>query len=297
MQRSGTSLMRAIVGSHPDVAIFEWDLPLWTYLHGHYKEKDLSSPAVLTDLLDAIFSDKKMMASDVDLNRQGIENKIGRSGEEITCGTVFQCLLEEYANRLGRSRWGLKTPHNEFFAEEIYSAYPNARMVQLIRDPRDVAVSFRSYDGGAWNYRAGEHMVKWKKSAELAYLNSQRFKGRYLCVRYEDLVNDPQKTIDDVCQTLDLKFNPAMLEANGQLGWQGSNSFFDDIGTQSKVISTAGIGRYLTQLDSDLIYRYQKQLRTELLQLGYQLEDFGLCQQLRFFVKRISEQWGRSVQH
>lgn len=290
LQRSGTSLMRAIVGSHPDIAIFQWDIPLWTKFFCLFRDQDLGDPDVLGKLLDTIFSSKQVKDCHVSLNRHAVEKRISEAAEnELTCGLVFQCFLEEYARAVKRPRWGLKTPHNEFFAEDIFAAYPDARMVQLVRDPRDVAVSYQSYGGGAWNYSARDHMDKWEKSVALARINEKRYKGRYLCVRYEDLVNDPEQTIQDVCGILSIDFMPCMLEMTGQLGWKGNNSFFDDVGRQSKAISTAAMGRYRTSLKPFLIYEYQKCLNKDLLQLGYSIENFSFRERAGFSLKRLSQ--------
>jgi hypothetical protein len=298
MQRSGTSLMRAIIGSHPDVAIFEWDLPLWTCFFSSFRHRDLGDPVALAELIDAIFSSEKVKACHVSVDRDAIKMCISEQpNHKITCGLVFQCFLEEYANAIGRPRWGLKTPDNELFAKDIFDAYPNAGMVQLIRDPRDVAVSYQSYGGGSWNYSGREHIAKWRRSAELARRHTERYKDRYLCVRYEDLVDDPETTTRDVCDTLGLEFNSCMLETRGQLGWNGSNSFFDDIGERSMTISTVGIGRYRTKLRPHLIYLYQKHLRANLLQYGYDLEtlSFSMYQRTALNLKWSAESFTQRI--
>jgi hypothetical protein len=296
MQRSGTSLMRAIIGSHPDVAMFEWDLPLWTDFLGRFQGRPLSDPTVLKELLDGIFAHEKYQGCDVQLDRAAIEERIAAAGS-VSCGLVFQCFLEEYARALGRPRWGLKTPHNEFFADDIFAAHPTARMVQLIRDPRDVAVSYQSYDGGSWDYSARDHLAQWKRSLELAQQHARRYEGRYLAVRYEDLVTHPEATIRRVCAIVDLDFRPCLLEASGHLGWEGANSFFNDVGRDSKTISTAGIGRYRTRLRPDLILLYQRQLRPELLQWGYNLERFSPWRRAVIGVRSFGHDAGTSLRN
>lgn len=275
MQRSGTSLMRAIVGSHPDVAMFEWDLPLWTRIYHSFKLQDLDELSVRANLIDTIFANEKVVASVTTVDRYAIEARLtARSQHRITCGLVFQCFLEEYARILGRPRWGLKTPHNEFVAKEIFSAYPDARMVQMIRDPRDVAVSYQSYDGGAWEYSASQHIEKWRESVKAGRENSGCFGGQYLCVRYEDLVTSPEETVRQVCDVLNLEFTAQMLGMTRQLGWTGNNSFFNDVSEFGSKISTSAIGRYRKQLQQPLKYKYQERLSVELRELSYPLENF-----------------------
>ncbi|MFC1529698.1 sulfotransferase [Gemmatimonadota bacterium] len=291
LQRSGTSLLRAIVGSHPQVALFQWDLPLWTQYFDQYKHQDLGQTDNITKMIDDIFSDEKARDCHFDLEKDNVLRRISESNNTVTCGIIFQCILEEYAALAGRPRWGLKTPHNEFYADDIFAAYPNARMVQLIRDPRDVAVSYQSYAGGAWKYSASEHISLWQRSIELSRRHNERYKEHYISVRYEDLVSDPETTVREVCATLALEFNSTMLETAGQPGWTGSNSFFGDIGKESPVISTTGIGRYQTNLQPYYTFVYQKQLSTYLTRYRYSLKryDLSVIKRVGFSIRWLAD--------
>jgi hypothetical protein len=288
MQRSGTSLLRAIIGSHPDVAIFEWDLPLWTKYYHHFKKLDVNAVPVCSELLKEIFADPKMTACHVAIDREAVENRL-KTEKNITCGLVFQHLLEEYAGALNRSRWGLKTPGNEYHAETILDFYPDAKFIQTVRDPRDVAVSFQNAKGGSWNYHPGIHIANWRRSVKIAEQLANRYSDRFLAIRYEDLVLDPAKTTRSVCQMLNLTYSDELINALGHLGWKGDNSSFDDIGsdkTQSQ-ISSAAIGRYHKQLDPYLIFRYQQKLKTELIHWQYQLKPFRTYLRWGYAIKSL----------
>jgi len=276
IERSGTSLVRAIIGSHPEVAIYEWDLQLWTRYFNQYKNLDLRKSDNLDNLINVIFNDKKVRNCDIRMDKMNVKQRIfERLCHGITIGFVFQCFLEEYAIAVNKPRWGLKTPYNEFFADDIFNAYPNARMVQIIRDPRDVAVSFQSYNDGAWSFQPLKHIASWQESVFISLRNEKKYKGRYITITYEQLVREPEQVTRKVCDILDLDYTPVMLDTNGHLGWNGSNSFFDDIGRQSNSIKTSAIGRYQTQLQPHLVYLYQKRLRTQLKHMGYNIKEFN----------------------
>jgi len=53
------------------------------------------------------------------------------------------CRLRARAN--GRERWGEKTPRHAFRIHELLAAFPSARVVCLIRDPRAVVASYRDW--------------------------------------------------------------------------------------------------------------------------------------------------------
>ncbi len=164
LQRSGTSLMRGIIGSHPTVAIFQWDLPLWTSFYDRYKYKNLDDVTIWCQLIQEILSHTKVQEASIILDRNAIFKAV--DGEShVACGVIFEHILRQYATQVGRPRWGLKTPNNEFYAEAIFKAYPNAKMIHMIRDPRDVAVSIKST---GWGWNITEHIQLWKRSTRLA---------------------------------------------------------------------------------------------------------------------------------
>ena len=269
LQRSGTSLIRAIIGSHPEVAIFQWDLPLWTYYYERYRTKCVNSVEYCNQLIDDIFSDEDIRECDVSLDWNAIREELATE-PKISCGVIFRHILQAYAKQIGRPRWGLKTPHNEFYADPIFQEFPNAKMIQLVRDPRDVAVSYKSYDKGAWKYDILQHIHTWKRSVEVARKNESKYTGSFITVRYEDLVSNPESVVRKICKIIDLDYSSDLLEMSNHIGWKGGNSFFEDIGTDAKQIRLSAIGRYKEHLPVSQIWLYQYMLKDEMHYWNYQ---------------------------
>jgi len=63
---------------------------------------------------------------------------------------IFSDLLEvvyrTLARKRGKSRWGDKTPFNTFNMRELIKAFPNAQFIHIVRDGRDVHLSWREVD-------------------------------------------------------------------------------------------------------------------------------------------------------
>ena len=224
LHRSGTSLTRAIIGSHPTLAIYKSDLPLWTKLYDRYKDKNLNQVSIRNQLVEEIVTHRKAPRGiKIKFNKEKILEALNQENY-ITCGLVFHHVLRLYAQGLGRPRWGLKTPYNEFWADDIFTSYPNAKMIHVLRDPRDVAASINSR---GWNITLERTCKEWQKSAQLAQVNQQKYSGSYLAIRYEDLVGNPETIIRQVCEIVELEYTPELLKMEGQLGWKGSNSYFE----------------------------------------------------------------------
>jgi len=287
MQRSGTSLMRSMIGSHPAVAIFQWDLPIWTKIYPVFQHVSTGGKQLCDAVLDAFFASNKVKNCDMQLDRDRVRIR-ALSVKPVDFANIAEAFLSEYAELVGRPRWGLKTPQNEFYAEQIFSAYEDARMIQLVRDPRDCSLSVQNYDEKwAQNYDAVEHAQTWRQSVKLGLKYQNQFAGRYLVIKYEDLVRDPENSVRRACETLDLEFQPEMLSMNGHLGWRGNSSSFNQHEPKEKKISTESIGRYQQQSSDFDLRLYQTILQDELRTLGYAIdpERTSLPRHIQFAIK------------
>ena len=129
--------------------------------------------------------------------------------------------FETVAARRGKRRWAEKTPLNVRHLAWIFRHFPNARFIHVLRDGRDVACSLRSHpvrrfvDGawlsvpqnrtiascvGQWLTLTGEGM-RWRADP------------RYVEIRYEDLVQDPETTMRRVMAFVGEPFDEAWLAA------------------------------------------------------------------------------------
>lgn len=220
--------MRSILGSHSDVAFFPYDLKLWTRYMDEFTGMDLALSDNKDRVIQAILSDEKVLiAPEVPslLSVRKVLDQSSRAPE--TLAQIFDAFLRAYANNRGRRLWGLKTPWNEFHAKEILNSFQDAVFIHLIRDPRKSALSAIYADGGSWFYDPSLHIRRWKKSAELAQVNSQEFSSRYFVIRYEDLAAKPKETVQKLLASLGLAYEKDMELGLSQPGWDGSNSSFN----------------------------------------------------------------------
>jgi hypothetical protein len=87
--------------------------------------------------------------------------------------------------------------------------FPEAKYVHLLRDPRDVALSTISM-GWAGNVFFGvDRWIETETSWDRLALKVE--KSRILEIKYEDLVSKPQDTLRAVCNFLNIDFDEAML--------------------------------------------------------------------------------------
>ncbi len=128
---------------------------------------------------------------------------------------LVRAVYRIYAEHHGKPRAGDKTPRNVLHVPTIAAALPEARFVHLVRDGRDVVPSVREHLLGPESLPA---TIDYWRDRVLAGRRAGAALGpaRYLEVRYEDLVADPESVLPDVCRFLGLEYGPAMLDYPGR---------------------------------------------------------------------------------
>jgi hypothetical protein len=209
-ERSGTTLLMVMLGNHPRIAIPEvaWYYPRFRpYLHTY---GDLNVPAHFRTLVEEMTFGLKTPFFGLAVNPRTIVDEILARTRAPTFAEAYRALLSHYAERVGKPRWGEKTPHNVYFAREILEDFPDARFVHLIRDGRDVAVEQLRSSFGPRNAYAAARL--WRQVMEAG----QRARavvppGQWLDLRYEALVAAPEPELRRVLDFLGEPFDPATL--------------------------------------------------------------------------------------
>jgi hypothetical protein len=205
--RSGTTLLRAMLDSHPSVAIPP---------ESHFLVTLARSPRAFRR--DGGFSSERFteaLISHWGFRGWGLDEAAVRStlaaAQPATYADAVRAIFERYATDRGKTRYGEKTPMNVLHMTKLASLFPEARFIHLIRDGRDVALSYRDADFGTTSI--GESAVFWRRFVARGRRDGRRLgHARYREVRYEDLVHDPEDVLRSLCSFVDLPFDSTMLQ-------------------------------------------------------------------------------------
>jgi hypothetical protein len=132
---------------------------------------------------------------------------------------LYAALGDEITLRLGKRLWLEKTPGHLHYLDTIEPFLPGLRVVCLVRSaPDNIAsmydVANRYPDRWRSEYRTVEGCVgRWIASARAA--EAQAGQPNRMFVAYEELAQDPARTVARVCAFLGLTFEPAMIEERG----------------------------------------------------------------------------------
>ena len=226
--RSGTTMTAHMLGRHPRVFAMN-ELHFFEQLWTPEDEERPLSTAEAEDLaarLLCIQRDGYLNQREASrFDKEAASLVAGMRAKPLTPARVFEEFLLREAVRGGKEIPCDHTPRNVFYLAEILKLYPEARIVSMVRDPRDVLLSQkrkykrRSQDKNvprreslrSWvNYHPLTISKLWSSSARAA----QRFAGdeRVLAVRFEDLLSDPEGVTREICAFAGVEFDPELLQ-------------------------------------------------------------------------------------
>jgi sulfotransferase family protein len=196
--RSGTTMLRMILDRGPDAAIPPESMFL--------TDVTLPQDGAWQPLMHAVWSHPKVrlwrLAGPPPRVPSGLD---AGAAARFVLGAPF----EAYARKHGKPRWGDKTPHYVHHVERLLGIWPDARVVVLVRDGRDVALSLRRMPFGPNNAWAAAQW--WARGIRAGRAAAARHPGQVRTFRYEDLATDPARHVPAVCAFLDLRYGPDML--------------------------------------------------------------------------------------
>jgi hypothetical protein len=202
--RSGTTLLRFMLDSHPSLSIPpETGFLAWP-LHW------LKILAPREGLFRAItrLPLKSGPWTDFGLSAEALRQRL-RQIEPFDLAEGLRSFYRLYAQKQSKARFGDKTPLYCRHMKSIETLLPEAHFVHMIRDGRDVALSLRTMPFAPAT-DIPSLAVYWRKLVQKARRSGLEC-GAYLEVRYENLVREPARVLQSICDFIELEFDAVML--------------------------------------------------------------------------------------
>jgi hypothetical protein len=206
--RSGTTLLRAMFDARADLAIPDEVAFIIRYARPHYALRygwpRRFDAAACMDLI----------ADDSSFRRWALPAGAARDAVADPAPTSFADLIRRlYASAAaarGKRRYADKTPMHVRYLPRLARLFPEARFVHVIRDGRDVALSYQSVTWGPTT--ATQAAIRWRGDVRRGRRDGHRLgPDRYREVRYEELVAEPEPVLRSLCEFLALAWDDAML--------------------------------------------------------------------------------------
>lgn len=271
--RSGTSLLRSLLNTHPDVLIPR-ECGFMHWLHADWQDRTWDAQT-MAGFAQAVQATRKFETWDLDVRQ--VEEALIESGAACyaqACSAIY----ELYARSRNKAIicWGDKNNHYITEAKLLKTLFPAARFIHIVRDPRDMACSYlelhrrKQNDSPYWpalSPHVGEIAEEWLR-------NNQAVAGpcresTLVTVKYEDLVEEPKQQLDRIFAGLQL---PPLEELSEAARIQAVDEPVEFTPWKSKVsspINASAIGRYRNELSPEEVRTVESRTSPLLEQYGY----------------------------
>lgn len=258
--RSGTTLLRAMLNRHPRIGLCD---ETFYFYYVYARRRTFGN---LKDARNRRRLAEKYIATDrvrrLKLNAGDLTETLVKEGDSYAA--FFASLMRHYASSLGKTRYGEKTPDHAMHAETLCSWYPDCRIIHLLRDPRDVVASLVRMPWGSNSAMANAR--RWVSCTEGALRCQDR--DNYLRLRYEDLVQDPQRELTTICSFLDEEYSDAMLQPGENA--KADRWWFER--AQGKV-TTDRYGKWREELTASQVAIVERVTRDHMQRFGYEANE------------------------
>jgi hypothetical protein len=264
VRRSGTTLLRVMLDRHSELAVPDESYFVPQLADRHLRHVD---PDEFVDDLRRIDT---LAEWDVPL-----EKVRARLTDGMPIGAAIATVYAVYAEERGKRRWGDKTPMYMQNLRLLERLFPDALFVHLIRDGRDAALSFLSMPKGlmteTWMQPrdVAGFGTQWRAEVKAAQRLGRRVgDGRYLEVRYEDLVGDVESVLRRITTFVQLPYEPAMADYAGDVDVSSKPH------QQSlKQPPTAGLRDWRLQMSPENVGAFDQVAGDLLAELGYETHE------------------------
>ena len=204
MPRSGTTLLSAMLDAHSAIAITP---------ETHFYTRCWNAERRVPDSIEAVWERlvQQPGVQDLQLTAEEMEHlrEAACQSQRPSPSDLLRALGTIYAERNGAQVWGEKTPDHLAHVPAMMRDFPEAAVLCIVRDARDVCLSLR---GLPWNEDSlPESAWTWRRYAQKSTRYQTAFPDRYREVRYEDLLARPEATLRELTAWIGCPFEKRML--------------------------------------------------------------------------------------
>ena len=255
--RSGTTLLRVMLDSHPDIAC--------------------GSELRLVHVFANLWRNIRDTRGDILREHFGVTDGNLKTSFADQLGNI----LERHRVAQGKSRVAEKTPANVTVFPLLRELFPASPLIHVIRDGRDVVASLL---GMSWHdERSGKPMdivsdvhaaaTTWVECVSIgrSVIAEPGASAHYHEIRYEELIQDPVQVLRKLLEFLGLQWNDAVLE------FHNNPRIF--AGTEESSASQVALPLYASAVGRWRRDLTTKQLESVMTVAGLLLAELGYCRQ------------------
>ena len=285
-ERSGSNLITRMMNAHVEVCgpspshiirMMGWNLARYKDL-----ERDDNWSVFIHDAVEILKFQFGFWKSKWD------EDQLSKACQERSFKGLIDAIYGHEASLNGKTRCFIKENQMYSLSSLALSAYPDAKFVYLVRDPRDMGLSWKKTPAMPGGVEKSSEIWFREQRENLRLYNTLYHYNKVIVVTYEDLVSDAQTTLKRICDFTDLDYDDRMTEFYKESLVSKSSQRINAWQNTSRPVMTKNFGKYKTGL-SDLEIRYIEAVcHREMEILGYDL-DMGAPSDPSALVKDICD--------
>lgn len=221
--RSGSTMLRLILDSHPRIAI-----------------------GGETGFMGALLATRRIPGW-----KHGAEwfGRIGWSEHELDdrLRDFYAGMFERHARSQGKSRWGDKTPFHTSHMAEMAQVFPDADFVGIVRHPGAVAASLHR----SFHYAFDEAVAYWCDINRQMLTAADDLGDRFTLCRYEDLVTDSEGVLRELMPAIGEEFDAALLRHHEVQKAQGAPKLTDGSTSSRDAIDARRAERWADEINAE----------------------------------------------
>jgi sulfotransferase family protein len=294
--KSGTTLLVALLDSHPELLVLPEETAYFPTVltkyapRGRRAQFDYLTKQSLSNVLFggpckwgkrnyATFPREKFLQT---FERAAFDPATAHEDLLVLMVKAYAATLERSVDTV--TRWVEKTPANRNHVRAIVSRFPDAKILVTLRDPRAILAAQIALEKTRQTGRFSTYYViaHWRVAAKLARrVRNGEVPG--LVVQYERLAHEPARTMQEVCEYLEINFDPNTVLTPTKIGqlWGGNSA----ARVNFSQISTEPVARWERELSKDEIGWVEWHCRDLMPELGYE-PRLGR-RELRSFVRPV----------
>jgi hypothetical protein len=268
--RSGTTLLYHMILSAGNFAVYRTESNVINLLEPRFG--NLSSTRNKRRLLEAWYNSRLYTLSGLD--REDIGKKVMarvRHG-----GDFLRTIMEAMAGRQGVERWAECTPEHILHLRRIKETIPNALIIHIIRDGRDVALSTDKQEyirRLPWDKKPSVMVagLYWEWMVNTGRRDGRLLGDQYTEVRFEELVTKPRETLARLGEFIEHDLDYGCIQQVGIGSVSEPNSSFKS-GSKEDFNP---VGRWKAGYTPENLTMLEGLIGNTLQDLGYKLESTG----------------------
>lgn len=213
--RSGTTLLRSILNASNQIFI-PYESDFIGRAHRFYDPKKVLDDQDYEDITSLFKATSREQGWGLD--REYLISCLKRYRPQ-NFSDVNRVINQAYHQKEGTQdlHWGIKSPALIASLQEISDAFPKSKIIHVVRDGRDVYLSYRKVHHDSQVKFGPKRLIP----SVLYWIDGlrrvERFKGQVYELKYEDLLTNPDEALADLCAFVGIQYSPEMYQEHHTL--------------------------------------------------------------------------------